>query len=225
MLWEILNMMRLKVSVFALLIVTVGCQSAYYGAMEQIGIPKREILVDRVEAARDDQEEAKEQFQTALQQFKAVTGFKGGELENAYDTLNASYERSKAKADDVHSSIGKVDNVAQNLFKEWEAELEQYTNEDLRRESARKLTQTRDRYAELITAMKRVESRIAPVLNTFHDQVLFIKHNLNAQAIASLQGQVKGIQTDVDALIKEMETSIAEANKFIGEMNKPDTSS
>lgn len=209
-------------SVLAVMIVAAGCQSAYYGAMEKMGIPKREILVDRVEAARDDQEAAKEQFQTALQEFKAVTGFKGGELEDAYDTLNASYERSKARADDVHTSIGKVDNVAQNLFKEWEAELEQYSNEALRRDSAQKLTQTRDRYAELIAAMKRVESRITPVLNTFHDQVLFIKHNLNAQAIASLQGQVKGIETDVGALIKEMEASIAEANQFIGEMGKAD---
>jgi len=211
-------MFRLKVPVFVVVVAAAGCQSAYYGAMEQIGIPKREILVDRVEDARDDQEAAKEQFLTALQQFKAVTGFKGGELEEAYDTLNASYERSKAKADDVHASIAKVESVAEALFKEWQAELDEYTNESLLRQSAEKLQQTRTRYNELIAAMKRAEGSIAPVLSTFHDQVLFIKHNLNAQAIASLQGQLKGIETDVGALIQEMERSIAEANRFVGSM-------
>src|SRR5690606_12756054 len=99
----------------------------------------------------------------------------GGELGTAYDTLNASYERSKAKADAVHDSIVKVDNVANALFKEWQAELDEYTNEALRRESASKLTMTRDRYAQLLAAMKRAEASITPVLNTFHDQVLFIK--------------------------------------------------
>src|SRR5690606_9640095 len=103
---------------------------------------------------------------------------------------------------------------------EWQAELDEYTNEALRRESASKLTMTRDRYAQLLAAMKRAEASITPVLNTFHDQVLFIKHNLNAQAIASLQGQLSVIETDVSALVREMERSIAEANAFIGAMEK-----
>lgn len=197
-----------------------GCQTAYYGAMEKMGYEKRDILVDRVEDARDDQQAAKEQFTSALQQFRAVTGFTGGQLGEAYDTLNASYERSKAKADAVHDSIVKVDEVANALFKEWQAELDEYTNEALRRESAQKLTMTRDRYAQLIAAMKRAESSIDPVLSTFHDQVLFIKHNLNAQAIASLQGQLNAIETDVGALVREMERSIAEANEFIGAIGK-----
>lgn len=208
------------ISAIVCVALVAGCQTAYYGAMEKVGFEKRDILVDRVEEARDDQQAAKQQFTTALQQFRAVTGFTGGQLGTAYDTLNESYERSKAKANAVHDSIVKVDDVAQALFKEWQAELEEYTNEALRRESAQKLTMTRDRYAQLLAAMKRAEASTAPVLNTFHDQVLFIKHNLNAQAIASLQGQLNVIETDVSALVREMEQSIAEANEFIGAIEK-----
>jgi len=32
------------------------------------------------------------------------------------------------------------------------------------------------------------EDQIAPVLKAFHDQVLFLKHNLNSRAIGSLKG-------------------------------------
>lgn len=209
-----------RVATVVCVVTAAGCQTAYYGTMEKFGVEKRDILVDRVEEARDDQQAAKEQFTTALQQFRAVTGFTGGQLGTAYDTLNASYERSKAKADAVHDSIVKVDEVAQALFKEWQAELEDYTNEALRRESAQKLTMTQNRYGELLAAMKRAEASTTPVLNTFHDQVLFIKHNLNAQAIASLQGQLTAIETDVGALVREMERSIAEANEFIGAIGK-----
>ena len=70
----------------------------------------------------------------------------------------------------------------------------------------------------LIDAMKRVENKIDPVLSAFRDQVLFLKHNLNAQAIASLKSELASVEDDVAALIKEMEASIAEADKFIKTM-------
>jgi hypothetical protein len=101
------------------------------------------------------------------------------------------------------------------LFDEWESELAQYTNESLRRSSEDKLEQTRRRYAELMEVMKRAESKIEPVLIVFRDHVLFLKHNLNAQAIASLQEELASVEADVASLVKEMEASIAEADTFI----------
>ncbi len=65
-----------------------GCQTAYYKTMEKIGVHKRDIMVDRVEKARDSQEEAKEQFKSALEEFSSVLNFKGGDLEEKYNTLN-----------------------------------------------------------------------------------------------------------------------------------------
>ena len=68
--------------------------------------------------------------------------------------------------------------------------------------------------------MKRAKSKIEPVLSTFRDQVLFLKHNLNAQAISSLQGELVSIESNVKSLIKEMEKSIKEADSFIDTMNQ-----
>jgi hypothetical protein len=51
--------------------------------------------------------------------------------------------------------------------------------------------------------------------------VLFLKHNLNAQAIASLEGNLATMQTDVTALIAEMEASINEADAFVAGMQSP----
>jgi len=111
-----------------------------------------------------------------------------------------------------------VESVAKALFKEWQSELDQYTNKDLRRTSEQKLKQTQARCDQLISAMKQAESKIAPVLSAFRDQVLFLKHNLNAQAVASLQGELVSIESNVASLIKEMDASIAEANAFINSM-------
>lgn len=192
-----------------------GCQSTYYAALEQLGYHKRDLLVTRVKDARDSQEEAKEQFKSALEKFSSVLKFDGGALEGKYKELKAELQRSESSASGVHDRIAAVESVSEALFKEWEGELAQYTNENLRRESARQLNAARQRYTPLIRSMKRAESKIAPVLSAFRDQVLYLKHNLNAQAIASLQGELTAIETNIDTLIREMEAAISEADAFI----------
>jgi hypothetical protein len=204
-------------SIFLLLL---GCETAYYGTMEKLGYHKRDLLVNRVESARDAQEDAKEQFESALEKFSSVLQFHGGDLEDKYDQLKAAYDRSLARAQTVRDRIGAVEDVADDLFVEWEAELSEYSSDSLRRSSTLKLQQTKRQYAQLIGAMKRAESKMDPVLVAFHDQVLFLKHNLNAKAIASLQTELVSVETEVNSLIKDMEASIKEANSFISVMAK-----
>ena len=195
-----------------------ACESTYYKTMETMGYHKRDIMVDRVQDARDAQEEAKDQFESALEQFSTVLNFQGGDLEEKYDQLKDEYEASEERAQAVRLRIDEVEDVAEDLFVEWQEELDQYTSSNLRKSSARKLAETKRQYAQLIGAMKRAERKIDPVLNAFRDQVLYLKHNLNAQAIASLQSELVSIESDVARLIKEMDASIREANAFIASM-------
>lgn len=196
----------------------LSCSSAYYKTMEGLGIEKRDILVDRVEDARDAQDSASEQFADALEQFRSTVNFDGGDLEKTYDRLNAEYERSVAEAGDVSGRIDSVEDVADDLFKEWELELEQYKRADLRRSSAQILNDTRSRYKQLMATMRRAERSMEPVLDAFHDQVLYLKHNLNARAIGALRNELDSIEKDTANLIAQMQEAIAEANEFIESM-------
>jgi len=197
-----------------------GCSKMYYSTLDSMGIPKRDIMVHRVEKARDTQEETKEQFQTALEQFTAVTNFTGGDLEKVYNKLNKEYLASVDQADEVHKRITDIEDVSGALFEEWKQELDQYSNASLKRNSQQQLNNTKKQYNQLISAMKRAEKKIEPVLAVFKDQVLYLKHNLNAQAISSLKGELSAIESDVSVLINAMEQSINEANSFIKTMEK-----
>jgi hypothetical protein len=198
-----------------------GCASTSIAMKEKLGYAKREQLVDRVEDTRDAQEEAKAQFATTLEELKSLSGFDGGELEKAYNRLSRELERSKDRAEGVRDRIAKVERVAEALFDEWEEELGQYTTDSLRKASAAQLEQTRARYAQLLGAMQKAEAKMEPVLAAFGDQVLFLKHNLNARAIASLDDAVVDLEGEISSLIADMESSIAEANAFIDEMSAP----
>jgi len=197
------------------ILASAGCDSAYYGVMEKFGHHKRDILVDRVRDAQEAQKDAKEQFQPALDQFQTILGVTEGDLDTKYRTLNAELERSQDRASTVKDRIAKVEDVSEALFDEWNKELSQYSDARLRASSQQKLDLTRRRYDQYITAMKRAESRLDPVLTVFSDQVLYLKHNLNAQAIGSLQNELVSVEADVSALVRDMEASISEADTFI----------
>jgi len=211
------NMVR-GVLALVLLGSLAACQSAYYGTMERLGVPKREIMVSRISEAQEAQEEGQEQFKDALEQFRSVINFDGGELQAVYDRLDAEFQDSEAAAERIRNRIRAVEDVADALFDEWEDELDLYSNDSLRRDSERQLQDTRQRYQRLLSAMERAEDTIDPVLDNLRDNVLYLKHNLNARAIASIRGELDTINADVDRLIQAMEEAIAESDRFISEM-------
>ncbi len=197
-----------------------GCQSAYYSAMEQVGYHKRDIMVDRVEDAKDSQQDAQEEFTSALEALSALTNFDGGELEDVYNDINDKYEDSEKAAQDVRDRIAAIEDVSDALFEEWQQELELYTSASLRRSSQQKLTETKASYNTMLNAMKRAERRMTPVLNTLRDNTLYLKHNLNASAIGSLQGEFSNLEKDIQHAIRQMNEAIAESDKFLNKLNQ-----
>jgi hypothetical protein len=204
------------------MVVSLGCSTArraYYDASESyLGYAKRERLVNRVEAARDEQTQAKEQFVSALDQFKSLINIEGGDLEATYRKLNREYERSVDQADAVRGRIRDVENVASALFSEWESEIGQMSDPELKEANRKLRSQTKSSYDQLIERMRSAAGTMEPVLVKFKDRVLFLKGNLNARAIAALQGTEVQLGAEIDNLVREMEASIAEADAFIAGM-------
>jgi len=195
-----------------------ACSKAYYKTMEVFGSEKRDILADRVNDAQKSQTEAKEQFASALDRFSKVVNAGDTELRKAYDRAKADLDRSKAKADAVHNRIKSVEEVGNDLFDEWNDELKQYSKDELRDRSRRQMQDTRARFDQMLAAMKKSEASMKPVLDTFSDTVLMLKHTLNAEAVATLRNTVSDLEKDVRTLIREMERSIAESDKFINDL-------
>jgi len=205
--------------IFALLILTLGsCSTAYYSAMDKLGFEKRHILVNRVKKAKSSQIEAKEQFSSALDEFIAVSNYKGGELEKMYRRVEGAYKKSEARAKEVRGRNDAVESTGKALFREWDKEIDLFTDAELAAASRTQYKAAEDRFDELQLAMRSAESKLDPVLKKFRDQTLFLKHNLNAKAISALESQVVRVKVDVARLIRDMERSIEEADRFISEM-------
>ncbi|MDH5880516.1 MULTISPECIES: DUF2959 domain-containing protein [Vibrio] len=197
-----------------------GCQSAYYSAMEQVGYHKRDIMVDRVEDAKESQQDAQEEFSSALEALSSLTNFNGGDLEDMYNQINDKYQDSEKAAQNVSDRIAAIEDVSDALFAEWQSELDLYTSDSLRRSSEQKLRETKSSYQTMLSAMKRAEKKMDPVLNTLRDNTLYLKHNLNANAVGSLQGEFMSLEKDIAYAIEQMNAAIAESDKFLAQLNQ-----
>ncbi|MEZ8062942.1 MULTISPECIES: DUF2959 domain-containing protein [Vibrio] len=197
-----------------------GCQSAYYSAMEQVGYHKRDIMVDRVEDAKESQQDAQEEFSSALEALSSLTNFSGGDLEDMYNQINDKYQDSEKAAQNVSDRIAAIEDVSDALFAEWQSELDLYTSDSLRSSSEQKLRDTKSSYQTMLSAMKRAEKKMDPVLNTLRDNTLYLKHNLNASAVGSLQGEFMSLEKDIAYAIQQMNAAIAESDKFLAQLNQ-----
>ena len=193
----------------------VGCQTAYYGVWEKLGKEKRHLLKDQVEKARDEQAEASETYKDVIERIKAVYGFDGGELEAFYDRLKDDYEDCKNRADDIDERIDKVQEIAGDLFSEWEREIDEMGNAKFRTASRKSLRETQARYRRLEKAMIQAQQRMAPVVAQLNDYVIFLKHNLNARAIGAIRAEMSDIENEVDMLIQDISRSVKEADAFL----------
>ena len=204
----------------SLVLLLSGCQTAYYSAMEKVGIHKRDILIDRVEEAKESQQASQQEFQSALERLSLLINLEGGELQTVYSQLNDDYESSQKAAEDVSNRIDKVEDVANALFVEWNDELAQYQNPSLKRESEKKLNSTKRQFEKLLKSMRTSEKKMGPVLAALKDNVLYLKHNLNAQAVSAIKGEFNNLKRDIQSLMTDMNKSIADSNQFIEQMNK-----
>jgi len=204
--------------VCAVLISLTGCASVQYSALEKVGIHKRDILVDRVEDARDSQTETREQLVSAYEELSSLIGYDGGELEEKYERLSKQVERSQDSTEELDEHLGDIDRVSEDLFDEWESELGLYTSNALRADQEKKLALARKQFATMRMRMQIARDRVDPVMAVLSDNVLFLKHSLNAQALAALRGQAAVLEGQVAELIRDMEVAIAEADAFIARM-------
>lgn len=186
-----------------------------YNAYEMVGLEKRDLFKSEVKNVQEEQEETGEAFKDALTKLKEMYDFEGGDLEKQHSKLKSSYESAKAEAGDLRKRIKNVNEVAGDLFAEWEDEIDEISTESLRKKSEKQLDKTKDRFKDLQKQMAVAEKKMNPVLTKLKDQVLFLKHNLNAKAIAGLKSESGQIQTEIKSLIKEVEEASKEAESFI----------
>jgi hypothetical protein len=112
--------------------------------------------------------------------------------------------------------------VAKRMFSEWKGEITDMRNVTLKRQSQTLLTNAQRQHSGYMRQMRATEAKITPVLQGFNDQVVFLKHNLNARAISSLKKTSADLDLQANDLVREINDSSKEADQYIKTLAQSD---
>lgn len=207
--------------IFNLLLLSLclsSCSSIYYNTWEFLGQEKRDLLESKMESAQSSQEDASEQLKDSLEVIREKYSFKEGDLEDTYDDLSDDYDDFESRSKDLKKRIESAQEVADDLFEEWKDEAYALSNETYKENSLSKRRVTMKNFSETIASLNSVQTKMDRILKQYKDQVIYLKHNLNAKIIGKLQVELKSIMGDVSGLIKEIELSKSKTSNFISEL-------
>ncbi|MCH2207858.1 MAG: DUF2959 domain-containing protein [Lentisphaerales bacterium] len=199
----------------AITLFLTSCSQVYYSTWEMLGKEKRHLLIGHVEDFSEEQAETAEVFESVVERIQSEYSLDGGELETTYKKIKADYDECEGRHKDLLARIDKVDSIAEDLFEEWVSEISEISNAKLRQQSQSSQKESHTKFQRLSQAMHKSATKIPPILTKLKDNMLFLKHNLNAKAVGSLGKEMASIQEDIQILIKDMKASISEAEAFI----------
>lgn len=205
--------MRLIATLLAALLLS-ACQTGYFSLMDQAGISRREMLVHRVEDARDAQIKARYAFSRAEDRYQAALHPSGNAPEVTLEQLRKAYADSDKAAAAVAPRIDNVEHVGDALFAEWRDELGRYKDPRLAAASRDDYDRSLAQYQRLLASLRSAQSHVAPALDGLNDQLLLVKHQRNAAALSGLDSSERPIAGDMQPLLMDMQRSIDEAASF-----------
>lgn len=199
-------------------IVLSSCSTIYYNFWETLGREKRDLLKSEMLSADSSHTEVKEELEDSLHRIRSEYDFKEGSLEKTYDSLSADYEDISSRSNELSDNIDKSEDIANDLFSEWRKEALSLNKRKYRKDSLTKLKKTKISFNDTLSSMRHVEKNMRKILKQYKDQVTYIKHNLNAKVIGSLQLEMKSISSEMEKLIVQIDRSKSKAKKFISKL-------
>ena len=196
-----------------------SCSTLYYNTWELLGKEKRDVLKMNMEDVDDQQKDVEEKVSDTLALIRKNYNFKEGKLEATYDRMKEDYEDAKSLADDYSEQVQKTIDIADDLFDEWEDEAKELSNANYRTTSLKQLRQTKASFKRSEKSMRRVENSLNKLLKSYNDQVVYLKHSLNAKAVGNLKAELSEIKRNIEILSSRIEKSKQQNLEFLNRLH------
>lgn len=159
------------------------------------------------------------QYGGALDAFRRVVTFDGGDIETRYRAVQQSYEQGKIKAESANHLIKRIDDSAKQVLAEWESELKNYSDEVRRKDSKARLDAARKDHEKTIVDLREAQAAMQPVLEQMRDLTLYLRHRLNEVALRGVPALADEIDDDVEQYLESLNKSIDRANGFLQKLD------
>jgi len=182
-----------------------GCEQSFYPSVHAFKQDKRATVVDKIRSAKDAEVSAKKQFIATVKALSSVEVSRDGKSNKLKQQLESNLNKCGRKATSFIKRTDKVEFATKEFIRDWEDELDLFSNEKLRRASELKLADTRKQCEEMVHLMKSASVKVEPAIIALSDYLLFLKHNLSSYAATSLEEEMSVAVNKTNEVINAMD--------------------
>jgi len=179
------------------------------------GVKRVEQLVKSAGSTVQAIGDAKLQFIKTIDVYNSILAEDAKDRKKLYKKLQSEMAATQEKRAEVGRRADHMRLEAGIVFKSWADSTVGIESPDLRKRSEERLEKTKDRCAEIQSAGQSAVDVYAPVMKALQDQVTYLGHDLNAEAVASLKPDAEKVNAQAQELTKRLDEAIAVANQNI----------
>ena len=179
------------------------------------GVKQTEKLVSKANDTVGSIRAAKQQIKDTLVAYNLLVGNKVEDPKKTYKDLQKGIENTDKKVADVDQKVAAMQKEADLLFADWASNLASISSEELRKRSEERLNETRERYNGILAAGDKAGKVFNPFIASLKDQVVYLGHDLNPSALASLKPDADKLNKEAEVLFKKIDETVDEASGYI----------
>lgn len=173
-------------------------------------------LLRRIERVQAESAVAKESAHSALNELCTLVspGFKG-DAAMAFAKFVAASDASEEQGETLRDSVEPMRDAADALFRRWTKDMEAFGNSRMRQRSQTRLDETRTSYQSIVGASQAAQIALDAFHDDLRDHATFLRHDLNANSVASLRGDVRQLREQIEGLDMRFDATVAAARAYV----------
>lgn len=173
-------------------------------------------LLTRIERVQAETAVAKEAAHTALTELCTLVSpnFKG-DAATAFAKFLTAAEASEEQGETLRDATEPMQDAAAEVFQRWTKDMESFGNSRMRQRSQTRLDETRTRFQSIVGASQAAQIALDAFHDDMRDHALFLRHDLNSTAVASLRGDVRELNDQVKGLDTRFDATTAAARAYV----------
>ena len=133
----------------------------------------------------------------------------------AHKKLVDSINQSEDQADSLETSIRRMRQTADKVYRDWTSDLEAFGNTELRQRSQTRMADSRARYEAVLNAAIAVQIAHESMNADITDHALFLENDFNADSVAMIAGEVEDLGDRTKELDQRVQTCSTAAKSYV----------
>jgi len=160
--------------------------------------------------------ETKQQLAKTMDVYNALMAEDAKDRKKLYADLKKQMGNTEKRRSQIAEQATSMKSEAEALFRQWAESAAAIENAELRARSEERLEATKTSYAEIDTVGRKAADLYHAFMKDLQDQITFLGHDLNPEAVASLGPEAEELNEKADTLMRRIDDTIRTANERIG---------